>query len=109
MPKFAVNGLGRAASASPALPALNGQGVKPPSNPLPAFRDFMKHEKQRSTQKYQAHVKSDMDKGMADLVKFSQNFKVGSAAFSINVGVCVLSVADHAAQHTVIRARKVCR
>jgi len=34
------------------------------------------NEKQRLTQKKQALVKNEMDKRMADLVKFSQSFKV---------------------------------
>ncbi|KAL0580956.1 poly(A)-binding protein binding protein [Marasmius crinis-equi] len=51
-------------------------GVQPPADPLPAFRDFVTNEKQRLTQKRQALVKSEMDKRMADLVKFSQSFKL---------------------------------
>jgi len=50
--------------------------IQPPADPLPAFRDFVVHERQRLTQKRQALVKSEMDKRMAELVKFSQNFKV---------------------------------
>jgi hypothetical protein len=50
--------------------------VQPPADPLPAFRDFVTNEKQRLTQKRQALVKSEMDKRMADLIKFSQSFKV---------------------------------
>ena len=49
---------------------------QPPADPLPAFRDFVTNEKQRLTQKRQALVKSEMDKRMAELVKFSQSFKV---------------------------------
>ncbi|KAF8071968.1 hypothetical protein FPV67DRAFT_1483313 [Lyophyllum atratum] len=49
---------------------------KPPADPLPAFRDFVTNEKQRLTQKRQALVKSEMDKRMAELVKFSQSFKL---------------------------------
>jgi hypothetical protein len=45
---------------------------------LPAFRDFVTTEKQRLTRKRQALVKSEMDKRMAELVKFSQSFKVYS-------------------------------
>lgn len=41
-----------------------------------AFRDFVAGEKQRLTRKRQALVKSEMDKRMAELVKFSQNFKL---------------------------------
>ncbi|KAJ8508803.1 hypothetical protein ONZ45_g8961 [Pleurotus djamor] len=49
---------------------------QPPADPLPAFRDFVTNEKQRLTQKRQALVKSEMDKRMAELVKFSQSFKL---------------------------------
>lgn len=44
-----------------------------------SFRDFVTNEKQRLTQKKQAIVKSEMDKRMADLIKFSRDFKVGRA------------------------------
>jgi hypothetical protein len=50
---------------------------QPPADPLPAFRDFVTNEKQRLTQKRQALVKSEMDKRMAELKKFSVSFKVG--------------------------------
>ncbi len=50
--------------------------LQPPADALPAFREFVTHEKQRLTQKRQALVKSERDKRMADLLKFSQNFKV---------------------------------
>jgi hypothetical protein len=43
---------------------------------LPAFRDFVTNERQRLTQKKQALVKSEMDKRKAELLKFSQTFKV---------------------------------
>jgi hypothetical protein len=49
---------------------------QPPADPLPAFRDFVTNEKQRLTQKRQALVKSEMDKRMAELKKFSLSFKV---------------------------------
>ena len=50
--------------------------LQPPADALPAFREFVTHEKQRLTQKRQALVKSERDKRMTDLLKFSQNFKV---------------------------------
>jgi hypothetical protein len=50
-------------------------GVQPPADALPAFREFVTHEKQRLTQKRQALVKSERDKRMAELLKFSQSFK----------------------------------
>ena len=51
-------------------------GVQPPADALPAFREFVTHEKQRLTQKRQALVKSERDKRMTELLKFSQSFKV---------------------------------
>jgi hypothetical protein len=51
-------------------------GIQPPADALPAFREFVTHEKQRLTQKRQALVKSERDKRMTELLKFSQNFKV---------------------------------
>lgn len=49
---------------------------QPPADALPAFRDFVTNEKQRLTQKKQALVKNEMEKRVAELVKFSQSFKV---------------------------------
>jgi PAB1-binding protein PBP1 len=63
-----------APSPSPAPSTSASQ--KPPADALPAFREFVTHEKQRLTQKRQALVKSERDKRMADLLKFSQNFKL---------------------------------
>ncbi|KAF9533809.1 hypothetical protein CPB83DRAFT_844552 [Crepidotus variabilis] len=73
IPKVSVNGPDGTPKApiSP-TPAPN----KPPADPLPAFRDFVTNEKQRLTQKRQALVKNEMDKRMAELVKFSQSFKL---------------------------------
>ncbi|KAH9068390.1 hypothetical protein EDB83DRAFT_2506046 [Lactarius deliciosus] len=56
-------------------PAPSGS-QKPPADALPAFREFVTHEKQRLTQKRQALVKSERDKRMAELLKFSQSFKL---------------------------------
>lgn len=50
--------------------------AQPPADALPAFRDFVVNERQRLTQKRQALVKSEMDKRMAELVQFSQSFKL---------------------------------
>ena len=47
-----------------------------PADALPAFRDFVTNEKQRLTQKKQALVKNEMEKRVAELLKFSQTFKV---------------------------------
>ncbi|PPQ99133.1 hypothetical protein CVT24_009323 [Panaeolus cyanescens] len=63
-------------AASPAPTASSATAPKPPADPLPAFRDFVANEKQRLTQKRQTLVKNDMDKRMAELVKFSQSFKL---------------------------------
>lgn len=41
-----------------------------------SFREFVTNEKQRLAQKKQAIVKSEKEKRMAELVAFSQNFKV---------------------------------
>jgi hypothetical protein len=60
-------------------------GEQPPADALPAFREFVTHEKQRLTQKRQALVKSERDKRMAELLKFSQSFKV-----TIPIGFVVL-------------------
>ncbi|KAN0139031.1 hypothetical protein V8E53_003419 [Lactarius tabidus] len=63
-----------APSPSPAPSA--SQKPTAPADALPAFREFVTHEKQRLTQKRQALVKSERDKRMAELLKFSQNFKL---------------------------------
>ncbi|KII90025.1 hypothetical protein PLICRDRAFT_29180 [Plicaturopsis crispa FD-325 SS-3] len=85
-PKVTVNTPDGAAASQPsaqtsssskaASPAPSSNGNKPPADPLPAFRDFVTNEKVRLTQKRQALVKSEMDKRMAELVKFSQSFKL---------------------------------
>ncbi|TEB33401.1 hypothetical protein FA13DRAFT_1754073 [Coprinellus micaceus] len=82
VPKVSINGPDGAAVATGQSPVPSKAsspapgGNKPPADPLPAFRDFVTHEKQRLTQKRQALVKSEMDKRMAELVKFSQSFKL---------------------------------
>ncbi|KAL5526582.1 PBP1 [Sanghuangporus sanghuang] len=50
--------------------------AKQPADAVPAFRDFVTNEKQRLTQKKQALVKNEMEKRVAELVKFSHNFKL---------------------------------
>ncbi|KAL4062126.1 hypothetical protein J3A83DRAFT_4195692 [Scleroderma citrinum] len=62
----------KSTSPAPSTSSVN----KPPADPLPAFRDFVTHERQRLTQKKQALVKSEMDKRKAELIKFSQTFKL---------------------------------
>ncbi|KAN0120664.1 pab1 binding protein [Russula decolorans] len=64
------------ASSSKAPSPAPSASQKPPADALPAFREFVTHEKQRLTQKRQALVKSERDKRMAELFKFSQNFKL---------------------------------
>ncbi|KAF8910612.1 hypothetical protein CPB84DRAFT_1930138 [Gymnopilus junonius] len=85
VPKVAVNGPDGATvsakaqsppSSKGASPAPPAGAIKPPADALPAFRDFVKDEKQRLTQKRQALFKNEVDKRMADLIKFSQSFKL---------------------------------
>ncbi|KAK7050965.1 poly(A)-binding protein binding protein [Paramarasmius palmivorus] len=84
VPKVSVNGpdgvtvqsSGGSPASSSKAPSPAPSTNKPPADPLPAFRDFVTNEKQRLTQKRQALVKNDMDKRMAELVKFSQSFKL---------------------------------
>jgi hypothetical protein len=86
VPKVAVNGpdgasvpsqaQSPASSSKAPSPASNANPNKPPADALPALREFVANEKQRLTEKRQALAKSEMDKRMADLVKFSQSFKL---------------------------------
>ncbi|KAF7327786.1 LsmAD domain-containing protein [Mycena kentingensis (nom. inval.)] len=80
VPKVSVNGPdgasvvpSQAPSKSPS-PGPAGSTKQP--DPVTAFSDFVTNEKQRLQQKRQQMVKSDMDKRVADLVKFSQSFKL---------------------------------
>ncbi|KAI0784608.1 hypothetical protein C8Q75DRAFT_724367 [Abortiporus biennis] len=50
--------------------------TSPSADPVPAFRDFVSSERDRLMKKKQALMKSEMDKRMAELVKFSKNFKL---------------------------------
>jgi len=81
IPKVSINGpdgttLPSQTQSPSSSKAPSPAPTKPPADPLPAFRDFVTNEKQRLTQKRQALVKSEMDKRMAELVKFSQSFKL---------------------------------
>ncbi|KAJ7284976.1 hypothetical protein C8J57DRAFT_1709285 [Mycena rebaudengoi] len=79
IPKLSVNGPDGTSvpSQTPSKsPSPAPSGSKPGPDPVTAFSDFVTNEKQRLQQKRQALVKSDMDKRMADLVKFSQSFKL---------------------------------
>ncbi|KAH9917828.1 LsmAD domain-containing protein [Fomitopsis serialis] len=49
---------------------------KPTADAVPAFRDFVSNEKDRLMKKKQALMKNEMERRMAELVKFSQSFKV---------------------------------
>ena len=50
--------------------------AQPSADPVPAFRNFVSTEKDRLLRKKHALIKNEMDKRMAELVKFSQTFKV---------------------------------
>ncbi|KAF5359437.1 hypothetical protein D9756_003474 [Leucocoprinus leucothites] len=81
VPKVSVNGPDGTTVAQTQTPPDKTSSPAPgaaaaPKDALPAFRDFVTTEKQRLTRKRQALVKSEMDKRMAELVKFSQNFKL---------------------------------
>ncbi|KAF5382099.1 hypothetical protein D9615_004336 [Tricholomella constricta] len=81
IPKVSVNGPDGAKLPSLTQSPSSSKAPSPapvtkPADALPAFRDFVTNEKQRLTQKRQALVKNEMDKRMAELVKFSQNFKL---------------------------------
>ena len=52
--------------------------LQPGADPIPAFRNFVSSEKDRLMRKKQALMKNEMDKRMAELVKFSKSFKVCS-------------------------------
>ncbi|KAH9838493.1 uncharacterized protein C8Q71DRAFT_751533 [Rhodofomes roseus] len=49
---------------------------KPTADAVPAFRDFVSNEKDRLMKKKQALMKNEMERRMAELVKFSQSFKL---------------------------------
>ena len=49
---------------------------------MPAFRNFVSTEKDRLIKKKQALIKNEMDKRMAELVKFSRDFKVSYVPYS---------------------------
>ena len=59
--------------------AINDRGWKPTADAVPAFRDFVSNEKDRLLKKKQALMKNEMERRMAELVKFSQSFKVRGA------------------------------
>ncbi|KAH8118051.1 hypothetical protein DFH11DRAFT_1572083 [Phellopilus nigrolimitatus] len=79
VPKVSVNapdGTEKVLPRATPSPAGSGAVKQQPADALPAFRDFVTNEKQRLTQKKQALVKNEMDKRVAELVKFSQSFKL---------------------------------
>ncbi|KAJ3486449.1 hypothetical protein NLI96_g4251 [Meripilus lineatus] len=61
-------------ATSPGTPGA--AGGKPGADPIPAFRSFVSNEKDRLMRKKQALMKNEMDKRMAELVKFSKSFKL---------------------------------
>ncbi|KAG9085158.1 hypothetical protein FS749_004649 [Ceratobasidium sp. UAMH 11750] len=67
VPKLAINGA-ETATGTPAKPGENTL--------VGSFREFVTNEKQRLAQKKQAIVKSEKEKRMAELVAFSQTFKL---------------------------------
>ncbi|QRV75167.1 protein phosphatase 1 regulatory subunit 7 [Ceratobasidium sp. AG-Ba] len=67
VPKLAINGTEAATGAQ----AKAGE-----NNLVGSFREFVTNEKQRLAQKKQAIVKSEKEKRMAELVAFSQTFKL---------------------------------
>ncbi|EKM58280.1 uncharacterized protein PHACADRAFT_252488 [Phanerochaete carnosa HHB-10118-sp] len=78
IPKVSINGpddSGVKETQKPASPAP-ATGAAKPADPLPAFRDFVSNERDRLMKKKQALMKHEMDKRMADLVKFGQTFKL---------------------------------
>ena len=57
-----------------------------------SFRDFVTNEKQRLAQKKQQIFKKEKDNRLADLLKFSQEFKVCSPTFCLTADIyCVTS------------------
>ncbi|KAI0342847.1 hypothetical protein BDW22DRAFT_1329878 [Trametopsis cervina] len=82
VPSVQVNGPDGAVAVKdgqpPASPAPGGGAANTQStaDPLPAFRSFVTSERDRLMKKKQALMKNEMDKRMADLVKFSQTFKL---------------------------------
>ncbi|OSX58862.1 hypothetical protein POSPLADRAFT_1067357 [Postia placenta MAD-698-R-SB12] len=57
-------------------PAPGATQAQPAADAVPAFRSFVSNEKDRLLKKKQALMKNEMDKRMAELVKFSQSFKL---------------------------------
>ncbi|KZT73682.1 hypothetical protein DAEQUDRAFT_721755 [Daedalea quercina L-15889] len=49
---------------------------KPTADAVPAFRDFVSNEKDRLMKKKQALMKNEMERRLAELVKFGQSFKL---------------------------------
>ncbi|GJE88624.1 PAB1-binding protein-like protein [Phanerochaete sordida] len=78
IPKVSVNGPDGSGAKEPQKPASPAptSGAAKPADPLPAFRDFVSNERDRLMKKKQALMKHEMDKRMADLVKFSKSFKL---------------------------------
>ncbi|KAF7799771.1 hypothetical protein EIP86_011013 [Pleurotus ostreatoroseus] len=76
-PKVSVIGPDTAKEASkPSSPAPESGTGRSSADPVPAFRNFVSTEKDRLIKKKQALIKNEMDKRMAELVKFSRDFKL---------------------------------
>jgi hypothetical protein len=80
VPKVAVNGSETAKVRPPPISTFSHSPRTQPgeNNLVGSFREFVTNEKQRLAQKKQAIVKSEKEKRMAELVAFSQSFKVRS-------------------------------
>ena len=78
--KFAEGTKTASADAVPKVAVVAPDGTQTTEGGKPAateaFRDFVTNEKQRLSQKRQALVKSEREKRMADLMRFSQSFKL---------------------------------
>lgn len=67
---------------------------QPGADPIPAFRHFVSSEKDRLMKKKQALMKNEMDKRMAELVKFSKSFKVRLLTKSLTRSLFIYLFAD---------------
>lgn len=78
--KFAEGTKTTSADAVPKVAVVAPDGTQATEGGKPAateaFRDFVTNEKQRLSQKKQALMKSEREKRMAELMRFSQSFKL---------------------------------
>ncbi|CAL1716363.1 unnamed protein product [Somion occarium] len=73
IPKLSVNAPD---GSTVAVNSAASPATKPAADAVPAFREFVSSERDRLMKKRQALVKHEMDKRMAELVKFSKTFKL---------------------------------